>query len=118
MVVVAEEIISFVRRLVGGVEVSPTTLAVEVIDEVGPGGDFLATAHTLAHFRSVWQPSLFDRNSHHGWVEAGRPNMIRSARDVAIEAIGSHVPEPLTEKVAAELREIVRSADRAAGVES
>ena len=63
MVVVAEEIVSYVRRLMSGIEVSPSTLAVDVIDEVGPGGNFLSTAHTLQHFRSVWQPSLFDRNN-------------------------------------------------------
>ncbi len=114
MVVVAEEIIGFVRRLMSGVEVSPATLALEVIDQVAPGGDFLATPHTLENFRSIWQPSLFDRNSHHGWVEAGRPNMIRSAREVAIEAIGSHVPEPLPESLRAELGQILQQADRRA----
>lgn len=118
MVVVADEVISFVRRLLGGMEVSPTTLALEVIDEVGPGGEFLSTAHTLANFRSVWQATLFDRRSHHDWVEAGRPNMIRTARETAIEAIGSHVPEPMTAGLETELRELVDAADRAAGVGS
>jgi trimethylamine--corrinoid protein Co-methyltransferase len=114
MVVVAEEIVSMVRRLMRGIEVSPATLALEVIDEVGPGGDFLSTTHTLKNFRSVWQPTLLDRHSHHGWVEAGRPNMIRTAREVAIEAIGSHIPEALPEALQKELREIVERADRLA----
>jgi len=118
MVVVAEDIVSYVRRLMSGIEVSPSTLAVDVIDEVGPGGNFLSTAHTLQHFRSVWQPSLFDRNNHHGWVKAGRPNMIRSAREVAIEAIGSHVPEALFGGLQEELEDIVRQADRQAGAEA
>ena len=118
MVVVAEEIVSYVRRLMSGIEVSPSTLALAVIDEVGPGGDFLSTAHTLQNFRSIWGPSLFDRNSFHGWVEAGRPNMIRSAREAAIEAIGSHVPEALPSGLLAELEEIVRRADRQAGADT
>lgn len=118
MVVVAEEIIGFVRRLMGGIEISPTSLAVAVIDEVGPGGDFLSSRHTLENFRSVWQASLFDRNNHHGWVAAGRPNMIRTARDIAIEAIGSHVPEALPETLRKELSEIITQADRQAGVSS
>jgi len=111
MVVVAEEIVSMVRRLMRGIEVSPATLALEVIDEVGPGGDFLSTSHTLQNFRSVWQPILLDRRSHHGWVEAGRPHMIRTAREVAIEAIGSHSPQALPETLQEELREIVDRAD-------
>ena len=106
MVVVADEVISLVRRLMGGIEVSPATLAVDVIDEVGPGGDFLSTSHTLQNFRSVWQPRLFDRDSHHGWIESGQPNMIRTARESAIEAIASHVPEPLAQSVLVELQQI------------
>jgi len=117
MVVVAEEIVSFVRRLMSGIEISQSTLALEVIDAVGPGGDFLSTAHTLQNFRGIWQASLLDRNSHHGWVEAGRPNMIRTAREVAIEAIGSHVPLALSDSLKSELEEIVRRADQQLGVE-
>lgn len=112
MVVVAEELVGFVRHLMKGIEVSPSTLALEVIEEVGPGGEFLSTPHTLQNFRSHWQPSLFDRSTHHGWIESGRPNMIRTAREVAIEAIGSHVPEPLPEALQKELRGIVTKADR------
>ena len=111
MVVVADEIVSYVRRLLRGIEISPSTLALDVIDEVGPGGDFLSAAHTLQNFRSIWQPNLFDRNSHHGWVEAGRPNMIRTAREAAIEAIGSYEPEPLPEALREALEEIVAVAD-------
>lgn len=118
MVVVADEIVSLVRRLMNGIEVSPSTLALEAIHEVGPGGDFLSTPHTLQNFRSIWEPRLCDRNSYHGWVESGRPNMIRSAREVAIEAIGSHVPEALPGGSLEELQEIVRQADRQAGAET
>ena len=100
-----------------GIEISQSTLALEVIDAVGPGGDFLSTAHTLQNFRGIWQASLLDRNSHHGWVEAGRPNMIRTAREVAIEAIGSHVPLALSDSLKSELEEIVRRADQQLGVE-
>ena len=118
MVVVTEEIIGFVRRLMRGMEISPATLALEVIDEVGPGGTFLSTAHTMQNFRSVWQPTLFDRREFHGWVEAGRPNMIRTAREIAIEAIGSHVPEALPDALRVELQEIVSAAERREGAGS
>jgi trimethylamine--corrinoid protein Co-methyltransferase len=117
MVVVAEEIISFVRRLMGGIETSSSALALDVIDAVGPGGDFLSTAHTLENFRSIWQPSLLDRNNYQGWVAAGRPNMIRTAREVAIEAIGSHVPLAISDSLKSDLEEVVRAADQHFGVE-
>ena len=47
MTVMNDEIIGLVRRILGGVEVSEETMAVDVIDKVGPGGHFLdARPHT------------------------------------------------------------------------
>lgn len=74
----------------------------------------LRQLETGGHEREV---SLFDRSHRQGWVESGRPNMIRSARDRAIELIGSHESEPLTRGIAAELQAIVASADQESNVE-
>ena len=50
--VIDNEIAAYVRRAVRcPIEVSPETLAVEVIHKVGPGGNFLNEMHTAAHFR-------------------------------------------------------------------
>ena len=116
MVVVCDETVSFVRRLLSGIELSDETLALEVIDEVGPGGDFLGSAHTMRHFRSIWMPALLDRNNHHGWVEAGKPNSIRTARDRAVELIGAHQPDELPKSVVETLSSIVAEAEARAGV--
>lgn len=57
------------------------------------------------------QSGLFDWSDHHGWIESGRPNMIRSARDKAIEINGSHVPSALPDSIIAELEEKVAAAE-------
>ncbi|MEE9561559.1 MAG: trimethylamine methyltransferase family protein, partial [Thermoanaerobaculia bacterium] len=116
MIVACDEIVSFVRRLMAGIEITPETLALEVIDEVGPGGDFLGTAHTLRHFRNVWSPQLFDRHNHAGWIEAGRPDFIGSARKIALEAVRDHQCEPLAADTIDSLRAIVAEADARAGI--
>jgi trimethylamine--corrinoid protein Co-methyltransferase len=116
MIVICDEIIGFVRRLLGGIELTPETLALDVIDEVGPGGDHLSTEHTLRHYKECWYPSLFDRFSYQSWTEAGRPGAIAKAKQVALEAIANHCPEPLPEATLETLQGLVAAADKRAGI--
>ena len=56
--VMVDEFIARDRRLLADIEVSPETLAVDVLAKVGPGGDFLGQRHTSRHLReSQWRPS-------------------------------------------------------------
>ncbi len=116
MIVLCDEIIGFVRRLTGGVELSAETLALEAIDEVGPGGDYLIADHTLRHYKECWYPRVFDRLSHQSWATAGSPSIADRARAAAREAIASHVPKPLPESTLEKLRAVVTAADVRAGI--
>jgi trimethylamine--corrinoid protein Co-methyltransferase len=49
--VIDNEIARYMRRAIRGIEVSDETLAVDVIEEVGIGGNFVGTDHTARHFR-------------------------------------------------------------------
>jgi trimethylamine--corrinoid protein Co-methyltransferase len=55
-------------RLGRGIEVSDETLALDLIDSVGPGehGSYLDKEHTLAHFRETWFPRYLQRGSYTG----------------------------------------------------
>jgi len=117
MIVICDEIIGAVRRLLGGFELTPETLALEVIDEVGPGGDFLSTDHTLRHYKECWYPNVLDRLSYQAWTEAGRPDAIARARQMARDAIANHRPEPLPDPTLETLRNLVAAADERAGIE-
>jgi trimethylamine--corrinoid protein Co-methyltransferase len=116
MIVICDEIIGFVRHLLGGFELTPETLALDVIDDVGTGGDYLSTEHTLRHFKECWYPNVFDRFSYESWTEAGRPGAIAEARRAARDAITNHRPEPLPEATLEALNELVAAADERAGV--
>lgn len=111
MIVVCDEVIGFVRRLLQGVELSPETLALEVIDQVGPGGNFLGTAHTVRHFREVWEPRLFDHQSYPSWSAAGRLDVVRAAREVVRQTLATHRVEPLPAGVPDLLAAIVAEAE-------
>jgi trimethylamine--corrinoid protein Co-methyltransferase len=110
------EIFGLVRHLAGGIAVDDATLAVDVIGEVGPGGNFLAEDHTIAHMRGLWQPRLFDRGTWEDWEAAGRPTPRDRARERARSLLASHVPPPLAEGLADEMDAIVAAFSREAGV--
>ena len=67
MIAMGDEIISMVKRLVEGIRTSDDHLALDVVREVGPGGHFLNTDHTLKFFREHWEPSLTDRSNFETW---------------------------------------------------
>ena len=116
MIVMCDEIIGFVRRLLGGVDISREMMALDVIHEVGPGGSYIETAHTLNHFQKVWYPRLLDRRTHSPWVEAGKPTAIKAAKEVVREVMASHIPDPLPAATLDTLNEIIAEADARAGL--
>jgi trimethylamine---corrinoid protein Co-methyltransferase len=116
MMVVCDEIISFVRRLMTGIEITPETLALDVIDQVGPGGSYLTSPHTLHNFRKVWYPRVLDRHNYHGWIQTGQPTVIKTARETALHAIANHQPVPIPQTTLDILNRIVTEADKRAGI--
>jgi trimethylamine--corrinoid protein Co-methyltransferase len=118
MIVIGDEVISFVRRLMAGIRISRETLALDVLHQLGPGGDFLGTDHTARHFREVWYPRVLDRRAYESWVDAGRPTAVKTARQVAREAIATHRPVPLPPEASDALQAIIAAADARAGLPS
>ncbi|MCL4299911.1 MAG: trimethylamine methyltransferase family protein [Anaerolineae bacterium] len=116
MIVICDEIISFVRRLMRGIELSPETLALDVMDQVGPGGEYIKAKHTAAHYREVWYPRLFDRRNYHAWREAGQPDAVKSARDIARQAVMAAPAHPLPDDRVESLRAVITAADARAGI--
>jgi trimethylamine--corrinoid protein Co-methyltransferase len=108
LVVVADECISLNRRLFAGVEVNEETLAVDVVAQVGPGGDFLSTKHTRRHVRSAqWRPTIINRQGHKSWLEEGGLDLKEKARRKALRLLAEHEPEPLRADVAARIDALV-----------
>lgn len=67
-------------RLAAGLTVDEEALAFDAYREAGPGGNFLATRHTQAHFETANHPSeLCDTGHYERWVQAGRPDLERRA---------------------------------------
>jgi trimethylamine--corrinoid protein Co-methyltransferase len=62
-----------VKRYMRGFEIDSEHLALDVIQQVGPGGTFLQEKHTLDFFRKEhWQPGIFNRKNFPNWIKAGK----------------------------------------------
>jgi trimethylamine--corrinoid protein Co-methyltransferase len=96
-------------RFLGGVEVSPDTVALETIEKVGPRGNFLTEPHTLRYLRSEehWQPTLCNRSIYENWRKRGAPTLAKKARERVEEILSSHQPAKLSQKVREELKRAI-----------
>ncbi len=110
--VVSDEVIGMMRRITGGIEVNEETMALSVIEEIGPGGEYLTSDHTLRHFRENWFPRLISRLPYEKWVEAGKKDLGTRAKERVKHILETHRPRSLDDGSKAELRKIVRSKDR------
>ncbi len=111
-IVMADEIIDEIKHFLKGIEVNKETLAVEVIDKVGPGGNFLAEKHTLKHFKETWYPKLINRDTYENWVQNGSKPLGKVLNEKVKWILENHKPEPLSEEVKGKIKEILERAKR------
>ena len=110
--VVTNEVIGMVRRITGGFEINQETLALELIDQVGPGGEFLTSKHTLENFKENWFADLISRSPHEKWKNAGEKDLGQRANERVKFILKNHVPEPLEKKLQNELKQIIQTLDK------
>jgi trimethylamine--corrinoid protein Co-methyltransferase len=111
---ICDEIVGWLRHLRAPFDTGDEALALDLIDEVGPDGQFLATRHTLQHCREHYYPSLFERATFEAWrVKGGESLVERAGRRV--DEILDAAPEPAPLACDEELRAIVAAAEKRVG---
>jgi len=111
VLVIDNEIIDYALKFMQGFEVNDETLAVDVINRVGPGGIFLGEKHTLEHFRERWMSRLSDIDSFETWQKKGSKSIGEVAREKVKEILATHKPETIPENVEKEISRILRRAE-------
>ncbi len=102
------EIFSIIQKVMQGIVIDDENLALDVIHNVGPGGNFLSQKHTLKHMREIFIPQFMDRRPYNVWEEKhddGRDWALEKARKI----LTTHQPEPLDRGISAELKKIIAS---------
>ena len=93
LILFCDEIIDQVRHFQNLPPIDAQTLAVQVIDEVGPGGNFTDHEHTLQHFKKIWYPKLFDRRNYQNWSQDGQRPLRDVLRKKVQHVLETHQPE-------------------------
>jgi trimethylamine--corrinoid protein Co-methyltransferase len=110
MLTICDEQIAQIKRYLKSFTLDKESLAVDLIDEVGPEGDFLSTDLTLNRFKEeIWSPTIIDRTIHENWVAAGSTTLRDRAREKARGLLKDHQPQCLPDNVKKEIRAIVKS---------
>ena len=109
--IIDNEIVKMVKEAVKGIEINDENMALEVIKQVGPGGNFLSAEHTLRHMKEQSHSKLIDRKMWQQWERDGSQDFAQRAREEALSILKIHKPEPLPPKVLSTLHSIVKSAE-------
>jgi trimethylamine--corrinoid protein Co-methyltransferase len=103
LIVATDEFISMVKCIMKGIEITPETLALDVMAQVGPGGSYLTEAHTLHNFRKNWFPGLANRDNYEQWMTAGGLSLGDKANRRVRQILEEHKPKPLRPELVTEL---------------
>jgi len=108
--VIDDEIIGMSCRVLKGIDVDPEHLALEVIDSVGPGGNFMMSPHTLEHMQGEYfnGTGVTDRKSRQKWEGGGSLDARTMARKIAQKLLGEEEKSYIAEDVDNAIRERYR----------
>lgn len=109
-----DEVIGYLDTAVKPIEVNDDTLALDLIDQVGPGGTFTAEVHTFEHCRDLWAPTSFMRClSHADWHAQGAKTLGKRLNERVLELLEAGPRTPLPPESIALLDSIIEKAEAA-----
>jgi trimethylamine--corrinoid protein Co-methyltransferase len=109
--VIDNEIIDYAIQYSRGLEVNEETLALDVIQAVGPRGNYLGERHTVGHFRERWKSRIADIDAFEIWEKQGSKELHAVATEKVREILATHKPEPFSDAVEQELLYILKKAE-------
>jgi trimethylamine--corrinoid protein Co-methyltransferase len=109
--VICDEIVSWIKAFVNGIEISEETLTLDLIAEYRDQGPYLESEHTLRNYRRRWYPELFERADYETWLARGGQDLGQRATARVEALLEEHRPEPLPQDVEQQLEDVI---DRAA----
>jgi trimethylamine--corrinoid protein Co-methyltransferase len=111
------DLLQMVAEFLKPLDFSEDALAMDAIREVGPGGHYFGTAHTLARYENAfYSPIISDWRNNETWVEAGKPTAIERANKVWKETLANYERPTLDPAIEEELDAFVAKRKAEGGV--
>lgn len=110
LLVIDDELIGMVKRMIEGINVTEETIGLDIIKKVSTsekkGVNFLAEAHTRNHMKSeLYMPKLADRARRSTWYKKGAKDIIIRARELVDEILDKPLKITLDPEVDKKLKE-------------
>jgi trimethylamine--corrinoid protein Co-methyltransferase len=110
-IVMCDEIINYVKRIIRGFNMDREHLAVDLIRKIGPGGNFLAEMHTVKYFRTeLWQPKHLNRDNPETWESKGGLRYGDKVRQKANDILVNHTRKSLPLEILNQIDDIAKQA--------
>jgi trimethylamine---corrinoid protein Co-methyltransferase len=110
MVVFCDEIIGQTRHFKKKPEITEEALALDVIHDVGPTGNFTNNKHTFRNFRKIFYGPVFDTRIFQAWEKDGSKPLQTVLIEKVNNILETHQPEPLEAKITQQIEEILTKA--------
>ena len=115
--IVDADLLQMMAVYLQGVTVDDATLALEAVKDVGPGGHYFGTAHTMARYKDAfYAPLVSDWRNFETWQEAGSPTTYEHAHKLYKQILQSYEPPPLDAAIRDELNDFVARRKSEGGV--
>ncbi|MCP4200067.1 MAG: hypothetical protein GY762_23240 [Proteobacteria bacterium] len=105
--VMDNELIAGLRRMMQGITLHDLDEEVALIKANIPRGNFLKEKHTRRNYKRHWQPELLNREAYETWRETRKP-VVEKSRQKARDILTSHQPPRLSVAVEGEIERILR----------
>jgi trimethylamine--corrinoid protein Co-methyltransferase len=109
--VIDNEICGMALRLIKRINVTEDSLAIELIEKIGPGGHFLTSKHTIEWLkREFFIPSeIIDRFERKIWIEKNHKNCIQRAKEIVEKILKENESKKLEKEKEKALDEIINN---------
>lgn len=85
------EMLGMLQSYLSPIQTDPESLAVQVIAEVGPGGHFFGTPHTMARYTDAFHtPLISNWDNHPQWLASGAQDATARATQVWKQLLADH----------------------------
>jgi trimethylamine--corrinoid protein Co-methyltransferase len=107
LMTICNDTLGFLRAMTRGILVNEETLALDVVEELGPTGNYIGHEHTLRHYKETYYSKLADKNPFAVWMKRGGTTMEMRAAKMVDDLLAKHQPEPLSSDVQQVIHKIV-----------
>jgi trimethylamine--corrinoid protein Co-methyltransferase len=111
------EMLQMMGEFLQPLEVTDATLGLDAMADVGPGGHFFGTAHTMARYETAfYSPILSDWRNYENWRLAGALTAEQRANAIWKQALAEFQPPPLDPAITEALEAFVAKRKEEGGV--